>query len=392
MAGRFTEAEWEVIEKELESAPQSYGLPEGGREKSLVLGSFNIRKLGKAQGRKRELEFMARFCAACDLVAIQEVQDNLDGLRQLKKCTEKRSSKEYGLVLSDITGEVPGEEGMAERLAFMYRRERIRRLELASDLTFDRTAVLRRLAKNKEAWLAAIYTYKWQLKEFCEKRVKNKPKLEPLAFLTFVRTPYVVAFEAPAANDALPLTFTAVNAHLVYGTMREREEEFRALIEWLINRLKSADRMLTPNFILIGDLNLNFDNPKSDGKRIDAQIRKLNKETFGNANERRIYFPFLDEHPISKKILRTNARASQTFDHIAFFNDAAEKRLPNDQWRVKIKNGDLDGFDFGVFNFVDLFTGALNAKSNISLSKKFEHSVSDHLPIWVRLPRPGFSS
>ena len=262
MAGRFTKNEWDKIEKELDGNPTRYGMPEGGREKSLVLGSFNIRKLGEAQRREREIDFMARFCAACDLVAIQEIQDNLDGLRQLKKCTEKRSSKEYGLVLSDITGEVPGEEGMAERLAFMYRRERIRRLELASDLTFDRTAVLRRLAKNKEAWLAAIYTYKWQLKEFCEKRVKNKPKLEPLAFLTFVRTPYVVAFEAPAANDAPPLTFTAVNAHLVYGTMREREEEFRALIEWLINRLKSADRILTPNFILIGDLNLNFDNPK----------------------------------------------------------------------------------------------------------------------------------
>ena len=30
----------------------------------------------------RELDFLARFCACCDLVSIQEVQDNLDGLRQ----------------------------------------------------------------------------------------------------------------------------------------------------------------------------------------------------------------------------------------------------------------------------------------------------------------------
>ena len=65
-------------------------MPEGGREKSLILGSFNIRKLGKARGRKREIDFMARFCEACDLVAIQEIQDNLNGLRLLKERTEAR--------------------------------------------------------------------------------------------------------------------------------------------------------------------------------------------------------------------------------------------------------------------------------------------------------------
>ena len=78
MAGRFTQQEWMKIEKELAGAPGRYGMPEGGREQSLVLGSFNIRKLGAAHGRERELDFMARFCAACDLVAVQEVQDNLN--------------------------------------------------------------------------------------------------------------------------------------------------------------------------------------------------------------------------------------------------------------------------------------------------------------------------
>jgi len=96
MAGHFTVAEWGKIEKELDNAPGKYGMPEGGREKSLVLGSFNIRKLSSNRGRKKEIEFMARFCAACDLVAIQEVQDNLDGLLHLQERMNSRIAEEGG--------------------------------------------------------------------------------------------------------------------------------------------------------------------------------------------------------------------------------------------------------------------------------------------------------
>ncbi|MEE8371568.1 MAG: hypothetical protein V3R73_05415, partial [Sphingomonadales bacterium] len=68
MAGHFSKDEWTKIIKKLEADPGKYGMPEGGREGSLVIASFNIRKLSTYKGRKAELEFMARFCAACDLV------------------------------------------------------------------------------------------------------------------------------------------------------------------------------------------------------------------------------------------------------------------------------------------------------------------------------------
>ena len=398
-AKRISESEWQKIENALAKNPGQYGMPEGGREKSLVLGSFNIRKLGNAATRKQEINFMARFCAKCDLVAIQEVQDNLDGLHELKRCMESciAGTEEYGVTVSDITGRVPGELGMAERLAFIYRHRRIRRLELASDLTFDRTAVLFRLLDKYSEWHKAIATYTQSLDSFYSGKRKSKPKLVHPNFLTFVRTPYVVAFEAPAANGAKPLTFTAVNAHLIYGTMKEREQEFDALIEWLANRLKSQDRTVTPNFILMGDLNLNFDHPRRDRQRIDEKLRTLNKEIFGKPNVRRIYFPFLDRHPRQRKILRTNARAKETFDHFGFFN-GDQVQLPNDGWLKCIDKNNFDGYDFGVFNFAELFSQALYEKAYLKLTKhektelgrKFEHSVSDHLPIWVRLPRPGF--
>tara|TARA_R110002110_G_scaffold415612_1_gene651471 strand:- start:24471 stop:25688 length:1218 start_codon:yes stop_codon:yes gene_type:complete len=402
MAGRISKADWDKILAALDADPVRFGIPEGGREGSLVLASFNIRKLGKAKNRERELEFMARFCAACDLVAIQEVQDDLTGLRYLKDRVEARiaAAGEYALSVSDITGKVPGDDGMAERLAFLHRSRRIRRLELASDLTYDRTSVVQSVLDQTDAWDAAREVYEKRLAEHAAGTRKTKPTFVPPEFVSFVRTPYVVGFEAPAANDMAPLTFTAVNAHLVYGTPVQRRQEFDALLSWLIRRLESEDRLVAPNFVLLGDLNLDFDKPVADRKRIDAAIRKLNQIAFGDPDIRRVYFPFLDKHPRLAKVLKTNARANQTFDQIGFFNGRKETRLPNDLWRDDIKENGPDGFDFGVFDFADLFSRVLLGKPYASLSKadrksfgkKYENSVSDHLPIWVRIPRPGFSS
>ena len=366
----------------------------------MVLASFNIRKLGKVESRQRELAFMARFCARCDLVAIQEVQDDLKGLRYLKQKVDERvaSEGEFGLLVSDITGEVPGEKGMAERLAFLYRKSRVRRMDMTSDLTVDRSGVLTNFAAHAEDFSKAWKTYKAQLKEFEDKKRSKKPKLKLPAFLTFTRTPFVAAFEAPAAGGGAPLQFIAVNTHLVYGTMKDRKEEFKALISWMTYRLTKQERMVAPNFILLGDLNLDLDQPRKDRARIEDDIRGLNKAAFGNADRRRIYFPFIGDHPGTGRPIRTNARQNQTFDQIAFFRGAGEKTLPNDLWRGTMDPNDADAFDFGVFNFADLFAKAIKGKAYLGLSKAeraalgkhFEHSVSDHMPIWVRIPRPGF--
>lgn len=402
MAGRFTKQQWDKIEAEFLRDPKGYGMPDGPREESMVLASFNIRKLGKVESRQRELAFMARFCARCDLVAIQEVQDNLDGLRYLKKKVDERvaSEGEFGLLVSDITGEVPGEKGMAERLAFLYRKSRVRRMDMTSDLTVDRSGVLGNFAAHAEDFSKAWKTYTGQLKEFENKKRSKKPKLKLPAFLTFTRTPFVTAFEVPAAGGTGPLRFIAVNTHLVYGTMKDRKEEFKALISWMTNRLKKEKRMVAPNFILLGDLNLDLDNPEKDREKIFSFIRNLNKEVFGDSNAKRVYFPFIDKHPVTGKLIRTNARHNQTFDQIAFFRGAKEKKLPNHRWKTLIDGSDADAFEYGVFNFADLFAKAIMGKAYLGLKKAertklgkyFENSFSDHMPIWVRIPRPGFKT
>ena len=402
MAGRFTSAQWDSIEAELISDTARYGMPDGPREESMLFASFNIRKLGSVRNRQRELAFLARFCARCDLVAIQEVQDSLEGLLRLKSLVDERvsSSGEFELLVSDITGEVPGQSGMAERLAFLYRKSRVRRMDVTSDIAIDRTGVIENFSRNETEITQAWEAYRKKLQAFKAGNRKTKPTFSMPAFLTFTRTPYVAAFEVPAAGNAKPLRFIAVNAHLLYGTPRERKAEFKALLHWMTMRLKSEKRMIAPNFILLGDLNLDFDKPVKDRNEIETYIKGLNKEVFGSDDARRIYFPFIDKHPLTGREIRTNARQNQTFDQIAFFRGAKEKKLPSHIGRNSIDRSQPDGFDYGVFNFAELFSRVIKGKAYHSLSKDerkalgkhFEHSVSDHLPIWIRLPRPGFGT
>lgn len=350
--------------------------------------------------RHRELDFMSRFCARCDLVAIQEVQDDLDGLIYLRDRVNERisSAGEYGLVVSDITGEVPGQKGMAERLAFLYRRRRVRRSEMVSDITIDRKGVLDNFEASEDEFIAAWREFEAKMNKFEAGERSTKPKFELPSFLTFTRTPHVAAFEIPGKQGVDPISFLAVNAHLLFGKPKERAAEFRALVEWLAMRLQDEARMAAPNFVLLGDLNLDLDNPEADHAKIDAFIRGMNKAAFKSANAHRIYFPFIDKHP-RHGWLRSNARLNQTYDQIAFFAGKKEKGLPNHKAAKNIPQNP-NAFDYGVFNFAELFANATrnktfkqirgNPTSFKSFAKNFEHSVSDHMPIWVRVRRPGF--
>jgi len=122
-------------------------------------------------------------------------------------------------------------------------------------------------------------------------------------------------------------------------------------------------------------------------------LKTLNKKKLKKKGSAELNFPFLDVHPAQESVFRTSARLKDTYDQIALvFRD---KRLPG--YKKNALAGTVkDGYDFGVFNFVDLFSAALFDKPYNSLLKtqqkqlirKFEHDVTDHLPIWIRLPIP----
>lgn len=390
---KLTIAEWNEIERKLEEEPRRFGIPERIYGSTLI-GSFNIRKLGSSRARdKRTWAFLARICAQFDLLAVQEVMDDLSGLRTLMELL----GPDFEMIASDKTGAFPGEPGLGERLAFIYNRRAVLRTEIATDITYDRSKLLATIAANNDELSSAlrpVSEYEAKLTDW-EKtkrgRKPRRPRLRLPVFLSFIRAPFCVSFEIPGHPGTLPYRFMAVNAHLYFGNyIDDRRQEFNALMNWIVSRVDEQDKAYYPNFILLGDLNLDYDDPQKDRARVEKQLK-----TFDGATESgvRVNFPFLDVHPGHRSVFRTNARLSETFDQIGlFFRD---ERFPAYDMNASM-GSNPEGPDFGVFDFVNLFAHGLCGKSFNSLSKtektallsKFEHKVSDHMPLWIRLTLP----
>ncbi len=200
-------------------------------------------------------------------------------------------------------------------------------------------------------------------------------------FLSFIRQPFCVSFKIVGFPGTKPYNFMAVNAHLMYGQMRDRRKEFDALMNWILERVRQVSKTYYPNFMLLGDLNLDFDNPRTDRARIEDHLKTFHNDAGEAVN---VNFPFLDPYPGSPEPFRTNARGNQTFDQIGLF--FREQGLPT-HLDNETMGTDETGPDYGVFNFVSLFEDALG-ESRQALYPRFEHKVSDHMPLWLRLPLP----
>ena len=306
--------------------------------------------------------------------------------------------KKYGLVVSDTTGTFPGDTGNPERMAFIFNRDVVERAELVTDLSYDRTEVLRRLFASRKKINTAMDKYAAELERRKRGERKSPPHLKMPEFLAFIRTPFAVAFRIGEYD------FLAINAHLHYGHFTsDRRLEGAALADWIVSKVRSQESL---NAVLFGDLNLDYDRPASDLKRIIGVAKELRDKGRKGEEQVRVSFPFLFEHPnpgqpkpADSKIFRTNILQSQTYDQIAIFSqdEALGKRLETRHTGHANKAAwasSPTGPDYGVFNFSDLFCVALTGKpfhdvekaTRKELVKKYDFSVSDHMPIWLRMP------
>ncbi len=398
VAKPFTKKEWKRIDRELDRDRKRYGFPERTNG-SLLFGSFNIRKLGSVKNRNLNTwNFLAEICKQYDLLAIQEAQDNLEGLRKLMELL----GEEFHLIVSDITGVFPGERGVAERLAFVYRWKVVNRMEVVSDVTYDRTKILDTLGRNILEFTPIMQKYLKSLEAIDtwessgrEGARPKRAKMKLPAFLAFIRQPFCVSFRVPSFGEGRPYEFMAVNAHLNFGNfISDRRQAFDALMEWILARVKQSHRAYYSDFILLADLNLDFDNPEKDIPRISKHLKTFNNKT---GEQVVVNFPFLDAHKGQPNVFRTTPRQKETYDQIGLF--ARDKRFPEFSENQRM-GSDPDGPDYGMFNFADLFSVALTGRELKTLKSsgrgsprakfiaRFEHKVSDHMPIWLRLPMP----
>ena len=122
-------------------------------------------------------------------------------------------------------------------------------------------------------------------------------------FLTFIRQPFCAGFRIRGHPGTEPYEFMAIDAHLNYGDPKhDPKQEFYALMDWIIARSEQKGKTYHPNFILLGDLNMDFDNPEKDKERLEKDIKELNTATEEGVS---ITFPFLDLHPDQTHTFRT---------------------------------------------------------------------------------------
>ncbi len=389
MAEDFTAAEWAQINVHLDADTGRYGMP-ARRDESVVVMSWNIRKFGALEsgGEPKKspgaFAMIERVCALADLVAIQEVQRDTTSLYALRDRLRLGGAK-WEVVISDVTGMAPGYTGMAERHAVLYRADRVRRGDLASDLSFDRSAVvensnnaLRDLVK-KEIEVAGQDGVWAKLTEWLGgQRKLVGAKLN--RFVQFIRTPHLLEFIIEGPNGSYE--FYVVNAHLVSGKSKtEREQEFFALLEWLLLDSRTTVSKEGKTFLLMADLNLDFQS-NVDKRRaaFEEYITSINAE---KGLQAKVNFPFLDGG------IFTNARRDQTFDHIAWIT--TDSRLPRGRHNRQAGTLGPDEYDYGMFDFVQAFADAGPGANDDGSPAydRYTHDFTDHMPIWIRLPLPN---
>jgi endonuclease/exonuclease/phosphatase family metal-dependent hydrolase len=401
MAKKFSEAQWKKINGLFASSGEKFGLPER-RYASIVLGTFNIRKLGKITNKsKGSWDFLTKVCERFDILAVQEVMDRLSGVMHLKD----KLGLDYKILVSDVTGVYPGDSGNPERLAFLFDSSRVTHTELSSDITYDRSKIINTLYNNRKAFQKAWDDHKenlakWREKKKARKAQGKKAPPKPLVrlplFLSFIRQPYCASFVVPSKVGAEPIELMVVNAHLLYGdksNKKERRMEFDALIDWLTIRAKNKALTYHKNFVMMGDCNFEFEDMNNERQEIDDHLRDLNKTVLKGKKAAKVNFPLLTKHPKHGE-LRTTCRLKDTYDQIAIFSH--DDRLPNYKANLTAGENGADSYDYGVFNFSDLFAAALYNKKFRRLSKekqkyiidRTEHDISDHMPAWFRIPRP----
>ena len=242
------------------------------------------------------LAYIAEVIRRLDVVAIQEVKRDTAAIRML---LDDFLGPNWGIVVSDVTA---GSGGNTERLAFLYDRRRVQPSGLAGEIVLPPTDA-------------------------------GDPAQQ------FVRTPYIVGFQAGGERFAL------LTAHVKYGAVPEdRLPELKALAEYAANEIRDRARSLDAeerNLVVLGDFNIDKrgDNPLfqalvSTGLIVPSQLLGL-KTTYG--------------------------ADPKYYDHIAWFM------------------GDLDLSLSGRAGVID-FAGAVYKELAL---RQMSYRVSDHFPLWV---------
>ncbi len=186
---------------------------------TVLIATWNVANLGVHKRRQKDLDIIAEMISWYELIALQEIADNLDHL----KAVVDRLPNHYDLVFSDKAGN-------DERSAYVYDTRRVTLGPKIGEIVIVESA-------RDEITLPGISR----------------------RFRGFNRNPYIVTFQIEGIDLVL------VNAHLYYGksdtaaqrraAMEKRQLEAYAVARWCDLRRRSKNRF-SKDILAVGDFNL----------------------------------------------------------------------------------------------------------------------------------------
>lgn len=184
---------------------------------TLVLGSWNIRNFDdnrfmNGPRLKESLHYIAEVISAFDILAVQEINDDLKPLKDVIRIL----GENYDFIITDVT---EGASGNRERLGIIYNSDKVYFEGIAGEIVLP------------------------------EKHLISKANER----VQFARTPFACSFQSSWFK------FTLATVHIYYGSadkkseaFKRRVEEIDAIAEFLSERADEEDY----NYILVGDFNI----------------------------------------------------------------------------------------------------------------------------------------
>ncbi|MEM0985300.1 MAG: endonuclease/exonuclease/phosphatase family protein [Pseudomonadota bacterium] len=194
--------------------PAPEGVPQRTRESSLIIGTWNIRdfdnnKFKHGPRRRESFLYIAEVISAFDICAIQEINEDLDPLRQVLRLM----GPDWDFIATDVT---VGASGNRERMAFVYDKSKVRFRHIAGEIVLPKHALL--------------------------------PDEQQ-----FARTPFMVSFQAGWFK------FSLCTVHIYFGSNAKNSDGYKrrvAEIEYIAREMARRAEREDENYILLGDFNI----------------------------------------------------------------------------------------------------------------------------------------
>ncbi len=188
-------------------------VPRKTLERNLIVGTWNIREFGKNNKAVRLFEthfYIAEIISAFDLIALQEIGEDLTELNMLKSLL----GPEWNYIITDIT---EGASGNQERLAFLFDTRKVQFRNMAGEIVLP-----------------------------------EKPKSKTLT-KQIARTPFIVAFQSKWFK------FYITTVHIYYGKDGKNTAEYKRRVSEISNVsefLSKRAKKEKSNHIILGDFNI----------------------------------------------------------------------------------------------------------------------------------------